>query len=87
MTSSHSILDVTTGDELWATSGLAAKASMAGLLRILPKDFAGPWLTAELSLPLLAFTVAVALGSGLLFSLAPALQSTRPNLAGTLRSR
>ena len=66
---------------------LVAKASMAGLLRLLPQDFAGPWLTAELSLPLLGFTLAVALGCGVLFSLVPALQSTRPNLSGTMNNR
>jgi predicted permease len=66
---------------------LVATWSMTGLLRLLPKDFAGPWLTAQLSLPLLAFTLAVALGCGLLFSLVPALQATRPNLSGTMNNR
>ena len=66
---------------------LIAKGSIAGLLRVLPKNFAGSWLSDELSLPLLAFTLAVALGCGLLFSLVPALQATRPNLAGTMNNR
>jgi predicted permease len=66
---------------------LVARGSMAGLLRLLPLDFAGPWLTADLSLPLLAFTLAVALGCGLLFSLVPALQATSPNLSGTLKNQ
>jgi predicted permease len=66
---------------------MAAHWSMAGLLRLLPQDYAGPWLTAQLSLPLLGFTLAVALGSGLLFSLLPAFQATRPNLAGTLKTQ
>jgi len=66
---------------------LVAQASMAGLLRLLPQDFAGPWLTSQLSLPLLAFTLAVALGCGLLFSLLPALQATRPNLSATLKNQ
>ncbi len=66
---------------------LVAYWSSAGLLRVLPKDFAGPWLTSELSLPLLAFTLAVALGCGLLFSLAPARQATRPNLASAMNNR
>jgi len=60
---------------------------MAGLLRLLPQDFAGPWLTSQLSLPLLGFTLAVALGCGVLFSLVPALQATRPNLTGTMNNR
>ena len=66
---------------------LIAHWSMAGLLRVLPSDFAGPWLTAELSLPLLGFTLAVALGCGVLFSLVPALQATRPNLSGAMNNR
>ena len=66
---------------------LVAHWSMAGLLRLLPEDFAGPWLTSELSLPLLGFTLAVALGCGVLFSLIPALQATRPNLSGTLKNQ
>jgi predicted permease len=66
---------------------LVAKLSMTGLLRLLPKNFAGPWLTAELSLPLLGFTLAVAFGCGLLFSLVPALQATRPNLSGAMNNR
>jgi predicted permease len=66
---------------------LIAHWSMAGLLRVLPSDFAGPWLTAELSVPLLGFTLAVALGCGVLFSLVPALQATRPNLSGAMTNR
>jgi len=71
-----------------AALGLAvAHWSMIALLRLLPKDFAGPWLTAELSVPLLLFTLAVALACGLLFSLVPALQATRPNLSGAMNNR
>jgi predicted permease len=71
-----------------AALGLAvAQASMTGLLRLLPKNFAGPWLSANLSLPLLGFTLAVALGCGVLFSLAPSLQATRPNLSGAMNNR
>jgi predicted permease len=71
-----------------AALGLAvAHWSMIALLRLLPKDFAGPWLTAQLSVPLLLFTLGVALGCGLLFSLVPALQATRPNLSGAMNNR
>jgi predicted permease len=66
---------------------MVAQGSMAGLLRLLPQDFAGPWLTDQLSLPLLGFTLAVALGCGVLFSLVPALQATRPSLSGTMNNR
>jgi predicted permease len=66
---------------------LIAYWSMAGLLRVLPTDVAGPWLTADISLPLLGFTLALALGCGLLFSLVPAMQATRPNLSGAMNNR
>jgi len=66
---------------------VVAQGSMTALLRLLPKNFAGPWLSAQLSLPLLGFTLAVALGCGLLFSLVPALQATRPNLSGAMGNR
>lgn len=66
---------------------LMAEWSMMGLLRLLPPDLAGPWLNAELSAPLLGFTLAVAVVCGVLFSLLPAWQSTRPNLAGTLKNQ
>jgi predicted permease len=66
---------------------LVAYWSIAGLLRLLPSGFSGPWLSAELSVPLLLFTLAVALGCGVLFSLAPALQATRPNLSASMNNR
>jgi predicted permease len=64
---------------------LVADWTTHALLRSLPEDFAGDWLTAGLNPWLLAFTFAVALLSGLLFSLVPALQATRTDLAGALR--
>jgi predicted permease len=66
---------------------LVAKGSAAGLLRLLPKDFAGPWLDGRLSLPLLGFTLALSLASGLLFALVPALQATRPDVAAALKNQ
>jgi ABC-type antimicrobial peptide transport system permease subunit len=59
---------------------LIAKGSAAGLLRLLPKDSEAP-ARRPLSLPLLGFTLALSLASGLLFALVPALQATRPDLA------
>ncbi len=66
---------------------LVAGWSTGALLRLLPKDVAGPWLSARLSLPLLGFTLALSFACGLLFALVPALQATRPNVAGTLKDQ
>jgi predicted permease len=66
---------------------LVAHLSLTGLLRLLPEDAAGPWLSAQLSWPLLGFTGALSVASGLLFALLPALQATRPNLAATLKNQ
>jgi putative ABC transport system permease protein len=43
------------------------------------------WMQFRIDAPVLAFTVAVAIATGLLFGLVPALQSARPNLSETLR--
>jgi putative ABC transport system permease protein len=43
------------------------------------------WLRFTIDGPVLLFTIAVAVGTALLFGLAPALQSARPNLNETLR--
>jgi len=65
---------------------LVAAWSIKALLHALPQDFAGEWLKSGLNLRLLAFTAGLSLISGALFALAPALQSTRHNLAGSLRA-
>jgi len=65
---------------------LVADWSMKALLHALPESFAGDWLKAGLNLRLLAFACGLSLVSGVLFALAPALQSTRHNLAGSLRA-
>jgi predicted permease len=66
---------------------LVAQGSLSGLLWLLPKGVAGPWLTAQLSLPLLAFAFGLSVLSGLLFALVPALQATQPSLALTMKSQ
>ncbi|MBZ5724479.1 MAG: ABC transporter permease [Acidobacteriia bacterium] len=66
---------------------LVAAWSSEALLRLLPKDVAGPWLSPRLSLPLLGFNLVLSFASGLLFALVPALQATRPNVAGTLKDQ
>jgi predicted permease len=65
---------------------LVANWSTKALLHALPQDFAGDWLKTGLNLRLLAFACGLSLLSGVLFALAPALQSTRYNLAGSLRA-
>jgi predicted permease len=65
---------------------LVADWSTKALLHALPQDFAGDWLHGGLNLRLLAFACGLSLGSGVLFALAPALQSTRHNLASSLRA-
>jgi predicted permease len=64
---------------------LVADWTVRTLLQVLPEGFAGDWVTAGLNPWLLAFAFSTALISGLLFSLVPALQATRPDLAGALR--
>ncbi|HWC96093.1 MAG TPA: ABC transporter permease [Candidatus Sulfopaludibacter sp.] len=67
--------------------GLAfAYWSVLTLVRVLPKSYAGE-LTATLDPQLLLFTLAVSVVCGLLFSIVPALQATRPDLAGTLKQQ
>jgi predicted permease len=65
---------------------LVADWSMKALLHALPQDFAGDWLKTGLNLRLLAFACGLSLVSGVLFALAPALQSTRHNLVDALRA-
>jgi putative ABC transport system permease protein len=59
----------------------------AALLRLLPDDATGGWLAASLDWRTLGFSAALAIGTGLLFGLAPALGSTRLNLAPALKEQ
>jgi len=77
---------------LLAAAGGALALVVAGwsvdaLIRLLPGDATGQWLTAAIDVRLLGFTLALALASGLLFSLAPAWEASRPNLAETLKNQ
>jgi predicted permease len=69
-----------------ALAGLfLAEAMVRALLSFLPTGSTQLTLTAEPDLRILAFNAVVALIAGLLFGLAPALQSMRLNLWGTLK--
>jgi putative ABC transport system permease protein len=64
--------------EYWSTSAL---------LRILPRDAAGSWVTNSLDLRVLGYSLAVSMLCALLVALVPALQATRPNMANTLKDQ
>jgi predicted permease len=57
------------------------------LLSFLPADTSPLTVSAAPSGIALGFTLAIAIATGLLFGLAPALQTTRPELAGTLKDQ
>jgi predicted permease len=77
---------------LLALAGGAAGILMAmwmdrGLLDFLPQGDSPLTISTTPDLRILAFTIGVSLLTGILFGLAPALQSTRPHLAGTLKDQ
>ena len=57
------------------------------LLRSLPEDAAGGWLAAGLDLRLLGFSLMVSVVAGLLFGLAPAIQSMRSDAGPSLKQQ
>jgi predicted permease len=63
---------------VWTTSAL---------LRVLPADATGGWISANVDARLLAFTLALSTVTGLLFGLVPALQATRTEVASSLREQ
>ena len=56
-----------------------------GLIRLLPGTGWANWLTPAIDFRLLAFSVLVAVVSGILFAIVPAVQATRPDVADTLK--
>lgn len=71
-----------------AAAGLLVEHwSTAALLSILPRDAAGGWVSGSLDLRVLGYTLALSVACALLFALIPALQATRPNVAGTLKDQ
>ena len=68
--------------------GLFLSQSLTGgLLGLMPADATGGWLAPQLDLRLLGFSIALSLVTGLLFGLAPALQSMRSGLAPALKEQ
>ncbi|HXB75468.1 MAG TPA: ABC transporter permease [Candidatus Acidoferrales bacterium] len=66
--------------------GLAVLMDKA-LIGFLPVGVTAVTLTSTPDLRVLGFTLAVSVVTGLIFGLAPAIQSTRPELAGTLKDQ
>jgi predicted permease len=73
------------------TGGLAgiglAMWMVRGLVGFLPQGVTPYTLSSSPDLRMLGFTLLVAFATGILFGLAPAIQSTRPALAGTLKDQ
>jgi len=57
------------------------------LLRVLPADATGGWISAAIDVRLLIFTLALSTAAGLLFGLVPALQASRAEVASALREQ
>ena len=68
-------------------AGLALAQWTAGALLGLLQDSNTLGLTAHIDMRVFAFTALLAVASGLIFGLAPALQATSPALAGTLKDQ
>jgi predicted permease len=66
-------------------SVLVAYATLGGITAMLPPQEAAT-MVFTLSMPVLAFTAALSLGTGLVFGIVPALHSTRPDLVTELRN-
>ena len=77
---------------LLAAAGGAAGIALAmlmvqGLLAFLPSRVSGYAISASPDARILGFTFALALLTGIIFGLVPALQSTRPDIAPTLKDQ
>ena len=69
-------------------AGVALAAAMArGLLAFLPTTITGYSIAATPDVRMMLFTCGLSLLTGVAFGLVPALQSTRPNIAGTLKDQ
>jgi predicted permease len=65
----------------------AAKFFIDALLAVLPADATGGWLSSQLDWRILLFSLALSVLTGIIFGLAPELQTTRPELASTLKDQ
>jgi predicted permease len=76
---------------LSAAGGLAglflSQMLTAGLLRLLPPDTYGGWVAPQANIPMLLASLALTAITGLLFSIAPALQAARTNPAPALKAQ
>ncbi len=66
---------------------LVASWSVAGLMRLLPEDYGGGWLSEAIDFRLFGFNLALSAASGLLFSLVPALQASRSDVVSALKDQ
>ena len=64
---------------------LVARGTLAGIIAMVPAEDTS-FLSNQIDLPTLAFSAAVAIATGLLFGLFPALHSTRPDLVTAIKS-
>jgi len=64
---------------------LVARWTLSGISAMLPDDAAST-LRFELDMPVVLFAAALAVGTGLVFGMFPALHSTRPDLVTTIRA-
>jgi predicted permease len=63
---------------------LVARVTLTGIIAMVPSEDSS-FLSSRIDLPLLAFSAAVAVATGLLFGLFPALHSTRPDLVTAIK--
>ena len=66
---------------------LVAAWTISGLVSTIPQSYGAEGLSTQLDARLLGFNFALALITGLIFGLLPALKATRLNLEGTLREQ
>lgn len=66
---------------------LVASWTSAGLLAFLPEDVGGRVLSSQIDYRILAFNFVLAIGTGILFGLVPAMQASQPDLVVALKAQ